>query len=848
MSKSKYYQKYKDDYHLEWPCVGKSTKGEYYAFCTVCGADISIKSGGRNDVFRHITSDKHKQTAKARGNTKGIQSFFRSAAGDDSATKAEALFTGFLVEHNLPVAASDHAGPIFKKMFPDSNIATKYGSARTKTSSMIHAMSKNTSALIAEEARNSVFSLATDGSNDGGSEQLYPVLLNYFDETKEKVVQALLSLPALTDGASTGENIFQLLNRELSKEKIPWSNCISFVADNASVMLGRHKGVAAFIQKEHSECYVVGCPCHMAHNTAEKASKALPIAIDELLIDIYYYLDKSSKRQKALKSLQILCDTGVRKILKHGATRWLSLGLCIDRLLSQWQPLQLFFKEEMKGSTMTRRPVSTKTGPLAEKTAKASSTPSTSMSAPKKGPSAEKTSKSSSTPNTSMSAPKKGPSAEKTSKSSSTPNTSMSAPKKGSAEKTSKSSSTTSTSMSAPKKGPSAEKTAKTSITSTSSLTATSKQYSSVSRTLKRKSSGPQGALPAKRPVLKAGTLTAPILQESRLVRVHRLLISPQTKLYCYFLKYSNKIFDDINLLLQREEPCIHILNKQLNKTFQDMLVRFVQPTVIVECSDVKKVQYGKRDCQKSDKDLMIGKDAKEYLESTTSPEDDSPLRLTDADLTYFYLSVRKYYESACDYALKTWPLDVKFLKEAEVIDVSSRRDVSFSSVQYFVEKYPCILNRQSENGDLDKLELEFAQYQVEDFSGEPEILNKNLRIDKKWSAISKMEDGNGSKKYTLLSKVMKSLLVIPHSNASCERVFSIVRKNKTDFRGSMNLKTLQALLTEKIANTDVPCYQREYSKDLLSKLKQATYQSLQGKPSSTPQSLPSTSTSPISQ
>eukprot|EP00057_Strongylocentrotus_purpuratus_P012711 XP_011667185.1 PREDICTED: uncharacterized protein LOC105439660 [Strongylocentrotus purpuratus] len=671
----------------------------------------------------------------------------QSAAGDDSATKAEALFTGFLVEHNLPVAASDHAGPIFKKMFPDSNIATKYGSARTKTSSMIHAMSKNTSALIAEEARNSVFSLATDGSNDGGSEQLYPVLLNYFDETKEKVVQALLSLPALTDGASTGENIFQLLNRELSKEKIPWSNCISFVADNASVMLGRHKGVAAFIQKEHSECYVVGCPCHMAHNTAEKASKALPIAIDELLIDIYYYLDKSSKRQKALKSLQILCDTGVRKILKHGATRWLSLGLCIDRLLSQWQPLQLFFKEEMKGSTMTRRPVSTKTGPLAEKTAKASSTPSTSMSAPKKGPSAEKTSKSSSTPNTSMSAPKKGPSAEKTSKSSSTPNTSMSAPKKGSAEKTSKSSSTTSTSMSAPKKGPSAEKTAKTSITSTSSLTATSKQYSSVSRTLKRKSSGPQGALPAKRPVLKAGTLTAPILQESRLVRVHRLLISPQTKLYCYFLKYSNKIFDDINLLLQREEPCIHILNKQLNKTFQDMLVRFVQPTVIVECSDVKKVQYGKRDCQKSDKDLMIGKDAKEYLESTTSPEDDSPLRLTDADLTYFYLSVRKYYESACDYALKTWPLDVKFLKEAEVIDVSSRRDVSFSSVQYFVEKYPCILNRQSENGDLDKLELEFAQYQVEDFSGEPEILNKNLRIDKKWSAISKMEDGNGSKK-----------------------------------------------------------------------------------------------------
>lgn len=65
---------------------------------------------------------------------------------------------------------------------------------------------------------------------------------------------------------------------------------------------------------------------------------SLIFAIDELLIDIYFYLDKSSKRLKTLKSLQIVCDTGVRKILKHGSTRWLSLGLCIDRLLSQWEP------------------------------------------------------------------------------------------------------------------------------------------------------------------------------------------------------------------------------------------------------------------------------------------------------------------------------------------------------------------------------------------------------------------------------------------------------------------------------------------------------------------------------
>ena len=83
------------------------------------------------------------------------------------------------------------------------------------------------------------------------------------------------------------------LDEELQKEKIPWTNCIGSATDNASVMVGKHKGVASFIQKKHSQCIVVGCPCHMIHDTVEKASKSLPLAIDELLIDIYFYLDKS---------------------------------------------------------------------------------------------------------------------------------------------------------------------------------------------------------------------------------------------------------------------------------------------------------------------------------------------------------------------------------------------------------------------------------------------------------------------------------------------------------------------------------------------------------------------------
>jgi len=45
---------------------------------------------------------------------------------------------------------------------------------------------------------------------------------------------------------------------------------------------------------------------------------------------------------------------------------------------------------------------------------------------------------------------------------------------------------------------------------------------------------------------------------------------------------------------------------------------------------------------------------------------------------------------------------------------------------------------------------------------------------------------------------MMMNIIVIAHSSARCERVFSIVRKNKTDFRDSLGRDTLEALVVAK--------------------------------------------------
>ena len=84
--------------------------------------------------------------------------------------------------------------------------------------------------------------------------------------------------------------------------------------------------------------------CHLIHIAAERAAHVLPVSAEELLIDIYYYLEKSTKRIQELKQCQVLCGVETHKILKHVTTRWLSLGICIKRLLEQWEPLRQFVR------------------------------------------------------------------------------------------------------------------------------------------------------------------------------------------------------------------------------------------------------------------------------------------------------------------------------------------------------------------------------------------------------------------------------------------------------------------------------------------------------------------------
>lgn len=104
-------------------------------------------------------------------------------------------------------------------------------------------------------------------------------------------------------------------------------------------------------------------------------------------------------------------------------------------------------------------------------------------------------------------------------------------------------------------------------------------------------------------------------------------------------------------------------------------------------------------------------------------------------------------------------------------------------------------------------------------------------RIDVVWSYLSTLKAPDCTLLLPRLSKVAMLVLVIPHSNAQEERVFSMVRKNKTAFRPNLDPKgTLSSILTIKLAQPE-PAHKFEPTKELLKEAKSAIYLALQPSP-----------------
>lgn len=255
-----------------------------------------------------------------------------------------------------------------------------------------------------------------------------------------------------------------------------------------------------------------------------------------------------------------------------------------------------------------------------------------------------------------------------------------------------------------------------------------------------------------------------------------------------------------------------------------------VEPKVIRDSPNIMEVELENVTVQKTVAELFIGCAAiqhirQEHLHGT-------------AVLKTFYSEVRGFYMSTLKYMKRKFPLKDSLIKNATVVDPTRQQDVSLKALIELTELLPGIIPENN----MESLLSEFCQHQAANSSDLPNS-EKLERIEVFWEVVSQIKvPTNGKEQYPNLCKLAKHVLLIPHSNAYCETLFSQVKKVTTDSRSQLgrgkegNAKssvysehhnitnTLCAILNSKINIFKETCYTWKPSEQLLKKAKSATY------------------------
>ena len=191
-----------------------------------------------------------------------------------------------------------------------------------------------------------------------------------------------------------------------------------------------------------------------------------------------------------------------------------------------------------------------------------------------------------------------------------------------------------------------------------------------------------------------------------------------------------------------------------------------------------------------------------------------------------FFTCVREFYVTVISKMLNKFPFTDNIIKELSFLDPRHRSTSSCSGIISLASRFTSFTE-----DELDNLSMEFRDFRSSSDSDLPEFNPKeHAAIEHFWDAMSKVKLVNESK-FETLAALAKVLLILPHSNADPERLFSMVRKIETEQRKNLDPSTVCDLLSVKL-NIATPCFENEHlmSKEMLKNAKSATKVSLASK------------------
>ena len=254
-------------------------------------------------------------------------------------------------EHNLAFLLANHLISVIKEISADEDCVEIWRRMRMDRKTVPNVVQNNIARAytidLALKLRNNKFSILFDETTDF-SQVHNACIVVHADYAQRKIVSALWEIiPTLNEFDNNhrvdAEQLYQLITNSFTERNVPLQNISAFCSDGCSVMMGVNNSVAQRFRRDNPNIIIVKCLSHSIHLCAENAMKELPGDIVKMCSSIHSFFSRSPQRQHALVEFQVHLDAEIQKILRPSNTRWLSLEVCVTRLVDQWDPLKLYF-------------------------------------------------------------------------------------------------------------------------------------------------------------------------------------------------------------------------------------------------------------------------------------------------------------------------------------------------------------------------------------------------------------------------------------------------------------------------------------------------------------------------
>ena len=342
----------------------KGTSGEFY--CSLCPGKLKIK---KKSVYRHLieslahanvvpTSQKEAHEEMIKLIKEKIENNKikknKSSEEKNSGKKTYLEFLAFCQALNLTFNQISDLGKFFKDLAEEDKLLffKDFTFEREEISMLAKCFGKCLIDELKKDLEESPFSLSIDNSTIARI-NICALKVRYLKEIPDvnglkntKIMNKVVGIKYLSDSSSS-QTLFDLTQEKLlSLSPKVEANFVGLAHDHAASLSGPKKGLGELLKQKLDKPFMdLKDPCHSLNLVLTKSFSKLPSSFLEFIDDIHHHFS-SPQRIAFLHKIQkenILRVLGLKHYVK---TRWLSLGLSLERLILIWDPLILYMKQE----------------------------------------------------------------------------------------------------------------------------------------------------------------------------------------------------------------------------------------------------------------------------------------------------------------------------------------------------------------------------------------------------------------------------------------------------------------------------------------------------------------------